>query len=96
MAKSANDYSTAWMQHSDGWVRIVPGAPTQPSLRLDVQPPRITRTSPGRGLWLSRVRRTSRPSMTSVLVRRPPPRRPRLLLKRWRLHIGEAISIRLC
>jgi len=38
MFRNADDQPTARMQHSGGWVRIVPGAPTQPNLRLDVQP----------------------------------------------------------
>ena len=38
MFRNADDQPTPWMKHSGGWVRIVPGAPTQPNLRLDVQP----------------------------------------------------------
>jgi hypothetical protein len=38
MFRNADDQPTPWMKHRDGWVRILPGAPTQPNLRLDVQP----------------------------------------------------------
>jgi hypothetical protein len=38
MFRNADDQPTPWMKHSSGWVRIVPGAPMQPNLRLYVQP----------------------------------------------------------